>query len=238
MQVSVYNNKGKEVKAVELPEEIFGLGWNADLVHQVAVAMQANRRPNVAHTKDRSEVRGGGRKPWRQKGTGRARHGSIRSPIWVGGGTTFGPRSDKDFTKKINKKMKSKALFTVLSKKNEDGEILFIERLNFNAPNTKQAKVILEALGQETGKDVFSKRENTACILIPEPDQNIIKSFNNIGNVKVEEVRNINPLLLLENKNIVFVNPDAALEVLNSKYQRFRRGGLSSAKKSADAFVK
>ena len=108
METTVYNQKGTEAGKIKLSEAVFGLKWNADLVHQVVVSMNSVARTNVAHTKNRGEVRGGGKKPWQQKGTGRARHGSIRSPLWVGGGVTHGPRKDKDYSRKVNKKMKSK----------------------------------------------------------------------------------------------------------------------------------
>src|SRR5579863_7804375 len=111
-EANVFTMKGGKAGTVALPAELFGAKWNADLVHQVVTGMQANARPTVAHTKFRGEVSGGGKKPWKQKGTGRARHGSTRSPIWVGGGVAHGPRNEKSYDQKINKKMKAKALYT------------------------------------------------------------------------------------------------------------------------------
>src|SRR5262249_12450273 len=116
---------------------IFGAKWNAVLVKQVLDAQVANGHEPWAHTKNRSEVRGGGRKPWRQKGTGRARHGSNRSPIWVGGGKAHGPRKDRDYSQKVNKKMKRLALFVTLSKKAKDGELKIFENLAIESPKTK-----------------------------------------------------------------------------------------------------
>ncbi len=129
MNISVYNQEGKEVGSTVLPKEIFGLEVSPDLVHQVVLSQTSNRRVAVAHTKDRSDVRGGGRKPWRQKGTGRARHGSRRSPIWKGGVVTFGPNKQRNFKKKINKEMRKKALLMGLSAKGQRN--LFIN-LNYN----------------------------------------------------------------------------------------------------------
>ncbi|MFA5013306.1 MAG: 50S ribosomal protein L4, partial [Candidatus Paceibacterota bacterium] len=119
----------KATSVADLPKEIFGLELNANLVHQIAVSQMANRRRNIAHTKTRSEVSGGGIKPWRQKGTGRARHGSIRSPLWIGGGSTFGPRSDTVFKKTIPQKMKRKALLMVLSEKAKQGQVIVLSDL-------------------------------------------------------------------------------------------------------------
>jgi large subunit ribosomal protein L4 len=151
METHVYNQKGKSVGTFALPEAIFGLPWNGDLVHQVVSAMQANARTPVAHTKDRSDVRGGGRKPWKQKGTGRARHGSTRSPIWRGGGVTHGPINDKDYSQKINKKMRAKALYTVLSEKVRRGQIIFLEELTMKNVKTKDAVMVLTDLSKLAG---------------------------------------------------------------------------------------
>ncbi|MGB0757033.1 MAG: 50S ribosomal protein L4 [Patescibacteria group bacterium] len=146
MKVSVYNKQGKEQKTVDLPAEVFAVALKPDVVKQVIVAIQANQREVYAHTKGRSEVRGGGKKPWRQKGTGRARHGSTRSPIWVGGGVTFGPTKERNFSKKINKKVRRLALKMVLSDKAENKAIVVVEDLNMEAIKTKAVVDMLKAL--------------------------------------------------------------------------------------------
>ena len=120
VKIDVYNQEGKVVGDATLPKGIFEVKLNTDLVHQIAVSLSANNRQISAHTKNRGEVSGGGKKPWRQKGTGRARHGSIRSPLWKGGGVTHGPRVERVFEKDIPKKMRRKALFMVLSQKAKD----------------------------------------------------------------------------------------------------------------------
>src|SRR5262249_39709386 len=137
MKADLYNLKNEVVGTVDLPDAIFGAKWNSTLVKQVMDAQLANARRPWAHVRDRSEVSGGGKKPWRQKGTGRARHGSTRSPIWVGGGKAHGPRNDKDYSQKVNKKMKRAALFSVLSRKAKDGELKVFESLAVEAPKTK-----------------------------------------------------------------------------------------------------
>src|SRR5438128_620292 len=135
--VDLYNVKREKVGTVELPEAVFGVPWKNAVVKQVLDAQLANRRIPWASAKDRSEVRGGGRKPWRQKGTGRARHGSTRSPIWVGGGKAHGPRPERDYSQKINKKMRRAAIAMVLSKKLTDGELSILDTLTIEAPKTK-----------------------------------------------------------------------------------------------------
>ncbi len=137
MQVKLHNQSGTEIGTVDLPDSVFGLPTNADLVHQVRVALLANQRQPVAHTKSRGEVRGGGRKPWRQKGTGRARHGSRRSPIWKGGGGAHGPRKEKSYAQKINSKMSHLALRTALSSKLARGQVKLIDDLEIGSVKTK-----------------------------------------------------------------------------------------------------
>jgi len=218
MDAKVYNQEGKAVSTVALPSNVFELAWNPDLVHQVAVSMQANARAKVAHTKDRSEVRGGGRKPWKQKGTGRARHGSNRSPIWRGGGVTFGPRNEKVYTKKINKKMRVKALHTVLSQKLKDNEILLLDKLELSEPRTREAKSILSALSTIPSFGQFvSKKKNAVLIAIPERGDSIARSFRNIGSVAVEEVRNLNPINTLTYKYLVLADPKKSVAVLEKR---------------------
>ncbi len=220
METSVYNQEGKAVGKLNLPEEIFGLSWNADLVHQVVESMMSAARSNIAHAKDRSEVSGGGKKPWKQKGTGRARHGSTRSPIWIGGGKAHGPRKEKNYDRKVNKKMKTKALFTILSKKFKDGEIIFLESLSMKAPKTKDAKAFFANVSATKGFEGFkTKKVNKAFIALSEKDVNVEKSFRNFNNIEVGEVRNLNPLNVLRYKYLVVAKPDLALSALSSKVE-------------------
>lgn len=218
MKINIYTKEGKEKGAIEAPESIFGLKWNSDLVQQVVTSMESSARTPVAHTKDRSDVRGGGRKPWQQKGTGRARHGSKRSPIWKGGGVTFGPRNDVNRERKINKKMKVKALFTILSKKAKNNEIIFVDSISFATPKTKDAANIFTALGTVKGYEMLAKRrKNRAYIAIDENDVLTKKSFANFSNVKTDEMRNLNPLDLLKYKYVIIENPEVSLKVLEAK---------------------
>lgn len=218
MKASVYDLKGKEVKTFELPESVFGLNWNADLVHQVVTSMESSARVNVAHTKTRGEVSGGGKKPWQQKGTGRARHGSTRSPIWRHGGITHGPRNDKDYTRKINKKMKAKALYTILSAKYSQGQVLFVDDLTLKAIKTKDAREALSSFSKVNGfKDILSKKKNSAYIALSNKDVNTEKSFRNMNNLLVDEIRNISPLDLMKYKYVVISNPEKGLPQITEK---------------------
>lgn len=217
METTIYNQKGEQAGKLNLPESLFGLPWNADLVHQVVVSMQANARTPVAHTKDRGDVSGGGKKPWRQKGTGRARHGSTRSPIWVGGGVAHGPRNEKIFARKINKKMKAKALFTVLSRKLSDGEALFVEGFSMKEPKTREAEGVLATFAKVGGFETLKRGGHSALLVLPEKNQVLEKSFRNIGNVSTAEVRNLNPVEVLNHRYVIFVGPNECVELLSKR---------------------
>ena len=147
LTVDIFNQQHDKVGTVELSAKIFGAAWSPRAVHQVVTAFLANQRNTVAHAKGRSEVSGGGRKPWKQKHTGRARHGSTRSPLWKGGGVTHGPLTARDFSKKVNEGMKRAALRAVLSKKLKDGEITVIDTLAFSEAKTKTASALVRAFG-------------------------------------------------------------------------------------------
>jgi large subunit ribosomal protein L4 len=218
MNAKVFSKEGKETGDISLPEAVFGVTWNPDLVHEVVVGMQANARAGTAHTKDRSEVRGGGKKPWRQKGTGRARHGSRRSPIWTGGGVTFGPRTEKDFSVKINKKVKQKALASVLSKKLADNEVFFVDSLAMEEPKTKEAKAIIEALAKGTDQaNLSTKKKNAMVVVLADRNQATEKSFRNFGNVEVMQAKDINPVDLLTYKYVVVADAPSSVEIIEKR---------------------
>lgn len=220
MKTDIYTIKGEKAGSAELPKEVFGLPWNSDLVHQVVTSFQANARTPIAHAKDRSDRRGGGIKPWRQKGTGRARHGSIRSPLWIGGGVTHGPLKEKDYSKKVNKKMRTKALFTVLSKKHAEGQVLFLDSLALGEGKTKDAKEVLESLAKIEGFERFSnKKGNVALLSVAEENDNAKRGFKNIKTISLSQVENLNALDVLNHSYVVIVDPERSLEFLMSKPQ-------------------
>ncbi len=215
MKADTYTMQGKKSGTVELPENLFGVTWNEALMHQVVTSMLGNARTPVAHTKTRGEVRGGGKKPWQQKGTGRARHGSIRSPIWKGGGVTHGPRNDKSYSRTIPKKMRAKALFMALSRKFKDGEIVFLDTLAIDEPKTALAKKTLVTLaGALSMPKLATKTKNTALIALADPKNSVIKSFQNMANVECKSVRELNPVSVLKYSYVIIENPDAAVAVL------------------------
>ena len=210
MQVKVYNKEAKEMGTAELPDSIFGVKWNADLVHQVVTALAANARPTVAHAKGRGEVRGGGRKPWKQKGTGRARHGSIRSPIWKGGGVAHGPKKERSFKQKINKKMAHAALHTVLSAKAKDNEILILDDLHLSESKTKLAADIFTNFSKIKEFSNIMKG-NGALVALSENDGSAKRALRNLPFVAVDEARNLNAREILQYKFLIL--PQDAIKV-------------------------
>ncbi|SFL91606.1 50S ribosomal protein L4 [Halanaerobium salsuginis] len=194
-QVAKYNQNGKELDQVELLDSVFADKINTHVVHQVVNAQLAARRSGNSSAKTRGEVRGGGRKPWRQKGTGRARHGSIRSPLWVGGGITFGP-SPRSYDKKLTKKMRRLALRSVLTDKVQRGELMLIDKIELDQPKTKAVAEILADLKLADKKVV---------IVMPEKDDNLYLSARNIPNVKTLLAGSINAYDLLNNEMVIFI---------------------------------
>ena len=221
LKSDIYDVQGKKAGTIELPENIFGLKWNDALMHQVVTTMQANARNIIAHTKSRGDVRGGGRKPWQQKGTGRARHGSIRSPIWRGGGVTHGPRNDKVYAREIPKKMRAKALFIALSRKFKDGELLFVNSFGIEAPKTAVAKKAMATLSKVSGfEKLASKRKNAVLIGFADMSPASQKSFRNIGNVQCASIRNINPVSVLGSKYMIIENPEASIAIIGNRVSK------------------
>ena len=177
-----------------MPDRIFGQKWNPDLVHQALSVQLANSRQRIAEAKGRGDVSGGGKKPWRQKGTGRSRQGSIRSPIWRGGGVAFGPTKERNFSIKINKKMKKTAIFSVLSRKLKDGEIKVLSALETTDLKTKNIASIL--------KNILSPK-SSVLIISSSGNKNIKKAVSNISKVDAISPRSLNVRDLLKYKNII-----------------------------------
>ncbi len=217
MNADVFTKEGKKSREVELPSKFFGVKKNADLVEQVVRSMMSSARSAIAHTKTRGEVRGGGKKPWKQKGTGRARHGSTRSPIWVGGGVAHGPRNDKNFFRKVNRKMRTAALVAVLSGKVKDKEIIFTEDFSL-AGKTKEGIAMVHALSTGARASALrNKRENAAYVLLPVKNEMTERALRNIGNLSIGETRNLDVVSALKAKYLVFVDPEKTFSILEAK---------------------
>lgn len=193
-KVKIYKLDGSVVGELTLATEIFDVVGNQGLIHEASLAQSLNARQPLAHTKTRADVRGGGKKPWKQKGTGRSRHGSIRSPIWKGGGVTFGPTKEKKYARKINKKMNRSAIFSVLSRKMEDKEIKIIDGFDREIKKSKEwGKILNKIIGLKS-----------RVLLVPASTNNIHQSVANIRNVDAVSAKSLNVYDLLKHKNIVF----------------------------------
>ncbi|MFH0780123.1 MAG: 50S ribosomal protein L4 [Parcubacteria group bacterium] len=207
VKAKLYNQIGEEAGETNLNPKIFSVAVKSVLVHQAIVAFLANRRTVVAHTKGKGEVRGGGKKPWKQKGTGRARHGSSRSPLWRGGGITFGPTSERNYAKKLNKKMRKKALFMVLSDKAADHSISALEKLDWKESKTKAAESLLQKMGLSDKKVLF---------VIEKMDRKIAGAFRNLPKADVIAANSLNVYDALNSNKLVFTK--AALKALEAVF--------------------
>lgn len=218
MEVAVYTQEGKESKKLMLPEELFGVKWNGDLVSQVLYIQGSNRRAGTAHTKDRSEVSGGGKKPWAQKGTGRARHGSSRSPLWRHGGVTHGPRNDKNYKRVLTDSMNRAALFTLLSAKVKEGKVLFVDGISAVDGKTKSAETIMKNLAEGTTfKNLAYKKIGNVMITSPKLGDAEKKGFRNLPYVTLTNISNLNPLDLANTRYLVITNPEETIALLSKK---------------------
>ncbi len=191
-KLALYNQSGEPVGEMEVPAALFDAPLKEAVVYQTAVAQAARRKQRTASTRTRAEVRGGGAKPWPQKGTGRARHGSIRSPLWKGGGIVFGPRP-RPYTLRVPKKVRRAALYAVLSEKARRGQVLVVEEITLNEPRTKAVAGILKSL----------KAAGSALIVTARPDRNLIKSARNLPGVKTTLAEQLNVLDLLNCEHLI-----------------------------------
>jgi large subunit ribosomal protein L4 len=199
-KTKLYNQEGKENGFIELPA-FFATPYNGDLIAQVMSALSNQTRKLSAHAKGRGEVSGGGKKPWKQKGTGRARHGSTRSPIWVGGGVTFGPDKKRNYDVKVNKKMKTKALKSVLSQKLKDQEIIFVDSLNSELLKTKTAAKSIDALLTATHPQ--KKLRSTTLVTLAKSEKDMIRAGRNLKNAYFDMAANLSLLPLLNHKFLI-----------------------------------
>ena len=208
MKIEVYNIEGKKVEDMEVSDLVFGLSKNDDLVHQVAVSLAANKRESIAHTKNRGERAGSGRKPWKQKGTGRARVGSVRTPLWKKGGIVFGPRSDRNYKKKINNKMNVKAILSTLSGKARDKEIYIIDKMEVSEKKTKEIVKIMKNL----------KISGKTLIAFGEKERNLMPVSRNLKNTKNILSDQLNVLDMLNNRNLL-ISKDSVKQI-EKKYAK------------------
>lgn len=213
MKTKVYNFKGEIVEEIDLPDDIFAIRLNQSLIHQVFRWYLMNNYYPYAHTKTRAEVQGGGKKPWRQKGTGRARHGSIRSPIWVGGGVTFGPRNEKKRNIKINKKMRRKAILMALSAKLKESFLKVIDKIEPEKYKTKEFEKFFTKFLQP--RKTKKKRE-TGLLVIESNKAEIFRSVRNLPYADVIEAKNLNLWEILNHKYL-FLSKEA-IEVIRQTF--------------------
>jgi large subunit ribosomal protein L4 len=210
----------------EMSELVFNTPWNKELMHTVITSLQSNLRQGSAHTKDRSEVSGGGRKPWKQKGTGQARHGSRRSPIWRHGGVSHGPRNVKDYSKDINQKERVKSLFMALSQKARDGRVLLVE--DFPVIESPKTQIILSALKSLSVVNGFEtllhyKNDHNVLLLVESHDSNLWKSSRNIHVLGMQNAQDLNTLEVMRYRYIVIATPSLVEKTLEARHASIKK---------------
>ncbi|MBT4153067.1 MAG: 50S ribosomal protein L4 [Candidatus Magasanikbacteria bacterium] len=208
MKLPVYNNQGTKSGELDAADEVFAVAPNKTLVHQVYLALEANARQPWAHTKTKGEVRGGGRKPWKQKGTGRARHGSTRSPIWKGGGVTFGPRNDRNFVQKVNRKMNKKAVTMCLSDKVSSDTLMVVEQM----PEDAKTKTFA------TLRSVMPGVGKTTLVLVAGKDEKLALATRNMQRVDMQRAEDVNVVDLLHHQFVI-----ASKEAVQALEARFNK---------------
>jgi large subunit ribosomal protein L4 len=228
MKISVYNQKAEVIGDIELNDKIFGVKPSLHLLSEAVRIQASNARKGLANTKTRGEVSGGGKKPWKQKGTGRARVGSIRSPIWRHGGITFGPTSDRNWSLKINKKAKTKALFMSLSDKANDGKLIVIDGLNLEAAKTKEFVQIMKSFSAQLGKKQM--------FVVPKKDASFDRASRNIPSLTSALATSLNVTDVLKADTMVILKD--SLAVIEKTYLKANSNFEKSAPKKVKAAAK
>lgn len=217
IKTNIYNQNAEIVGELNLSEKVFAVKINEDLLHQAMVTQTANERQVLAHTKTKAEVSGGGKKPWKQKGTGRARAGSSRSPIWIGGGIAFGPRKDRNFSKKINKKMNQKALMMVLSDRLTTNNIAVVDKIEVKEYSTKNFNVFVKKIENIFPSD--NKKNKRSVLFINDiKDEKIVFSARNLVGLEIINLENLNIVDLLKNRNLILT--ESAIKTINDRYSK------------------
>ena len=217
MESKIYDTAGKEVGSIDLPKDFFEKEENDTLLREVLLCSDENKRNRNANTKTRAEVSGGGRKPWKQKGLGRARHSSIRSPIWVAGGITFGPRSKSGKFYKLNKKVKRNALSIGLSQKARENKIILINDLDIkDSPKTKKIEEVMKVMEGKGFEKMLSSRRSSLFV-IPENDQNVVLSARNIKNADIKDASSLNACDVIAYRYIFLIKPKDVIDKLKDR---------------------
>jgi len=219
VKTNVYNQSGEIVSELKLSDKVFAVKINEDLVHQAMVTQAANERQVLAHTKTKAEVRGGGKKPWKQKGTGRARAGSSRSPIWIGGGVTFGPRKDRNFSKKINKKMKQKAITMVFTDRLAENNLAVVDKIEMKDFSTKKFNDFVKKIENVFPDENKAKKSKRSILFVNDiKDEKVVLSSRNLVGFDIINLENINIIDLLKYKNLVIT--ESAIKNINDRYSK------------------